>query len=99
MTKLLDISKNIATNLSQVIQRQETQANRHQQDCQFNIDDLVLVKMSHFSPDIYAKLPNKKLALKWVGPYKITKQIGKTAYKLELPMLTRFHPVFHANVL
>src|SRR5579871_5430460 len=55
--------------------------------------------MSHFSPDIYAKLPNKKLALKWVGPYKITKQIGKTAYKLELLMSTRFHPVFHANVL
>ena len=97
--KLLDISKDITTNLEKAIQRQETQANKHRLDYQFKVDNLVLVKISHFSPDIYANLPNKKLAPKWVGPYKIIRQIGKTAYKLELLTLTKVHSVFHSGVL
>ena len=55
--------------------------------------------MSHFRPDIYINLPNKKLTPKWVGPYKVIKQIGKTAYKLELLTSTKVHPVFHISVL
>ena len=41
-----------------------------------------------------------KLALRYVGPYRIYQRIGKLAYKLELRKeLTAVHPVFHASQL
>jgi hypothetical protein len=38
----------------------------------------------------------RKLAPRYVGPYRICQRIGKLAYKVELPEeLTGVHPVFH----
>lgn len=41
----------------------------------------------------------KKLDHVCIGPYKITKTIGSRAYKLELPLNRKIHPVFHDNLL
>ena len=38
-----------------------------------------------------------KLAPKYYGPYKITKEIGKVAYHLELPPEAAIHYVFHIS--
>jgi hypothetical protein len=41
-----------------------------------------------------------KLALRYVGPYRISQRIGKLAYKLELPEeLIGVHQVFHVSQL
>lgn len=41
-----------------------------------------------------------KLALRFVGPFKILQRVGKLAYKLELPPnLANVHPVFHVSML
>ena len=98
-TKLIEISENVTKGLVQAARRQEKQANRHRRDYQFQIDDLVLVKMSQFSPDIYKDLPNKKLGPKWVGPYKVIKRIGNAACKLDLPASSRVHPMLHVSTL
>jgi hypothetical protein len=41
-----------------------------------------------------------KLAPKYVGPYQITKRIGRLAYQLALSeTMARVHPVFHVSQL
>ncbi|WMV24148.1 hypothetical protein MTR67_017533 [Solanum verrucosum] len=42
----------------------------------------------------------EKLSPRYIGPYKISKRVGKVAYELELPQeLAAVHPVFHVSML
>jgi hypothetical protein len=41
----------------------------------------------------------RKLFTKWVGPFEVTEQIGKVAYKLDLPPNLKMHNVFHVQLL
>jgi hypothetical protein len=42
---------------------------------------------------------NNKLSPKKYGPYKVLKKIGTMSYKLEFPISSRLHPVFHVSYL
>ena len=42
---------------------------------------------------------SRKLQPKRLGPFKITKVLGKTVYKLQLPFQWKIHDVFHASLL
>lgn len=39
------------------------------------------------------------LSPRFYGPYQITKLIGLVAHQLDLPVESRFHPVFHVSLL
>ena len=58
---------------------------------QYNIRDQVWLEGLHL------RLPHQstKLALKWYGPFKITKQINPVTYQLMLSNTWQIHPVFH----
>ena len=63
------------------------------------MDDWVLLKVS---PTRGVKRFGKKgkLSPRYIGPYQITKRIGKVAYQLALPAeLERYHDVFHVSQL
>ena len=45
--------------------------------------------------DIRTTRPSAKLAHRWLGPFTVVKEVGKGAYKLQLPpSMKRLHPVF-----
>jgi hypothetical protein len=41
----------------------------------------------------------RKLMPKYIGPYRITELVGPVAYKLQLPLEMKIHPVFHVSML
>ncbi len=49
--------------------------------------------------DIRLRLPCKKLAPRYVGPFVIQKQINPVTFQLKLPPQYRIHPTFHVSLL
>ncbi|KAL0171575.1 hypothetical protein M9458_031886, partial [Cirrhinus mrigala] len=49
--------------------------------------------------DLRLRLPSKKLAPRYVGPFKILRQINEVTYRLELPPDYRISPSFHVLLL
>ena len=73
----------------------EKQVNKHRRAIDFTVGDLVWLKTEHLA--LGASL-SRKLAPKWIGPYKIVQEINPVAFKLDLPAkFHRLHPVFHSS--
>ncbi|KAL0162424.1 hypothetical protein M9458_041820 [Cirrhinus mrigala] len=51
------------------------------------------------SRDLRLHLPSKKLSPRYVGPFKIIKQITPVSFRLELPTNYRISPTFHVSLL
>jgi len=79
--------------------RQKSYADVRRKDLEFDVGDLVYLKVS---PMKWVKIFGKKgkLSPRYIGPYKIVDRIGKVEYKVELPAdLSNVHPVFHVSML
>lgn len=66
---------------------------------QFQIGDMVYLKLQPFAQTSVAHRSCAKLTFKYFGPFKIVDKTGSTAYKLLLPELAVIHPVFHVSQL
>uniref|UniRef100_A0AAQ4QM75 Gypsy retrotransposon integrase-like protein 1 n=5 Tax=Gasterosteus aculeatus aculeatus TaxID=481459 RepID=A0AAQ4QM75_GASAC len=49
--------------------------------------------------NIRLRLPSKKLSPRFIGPFKIIKQINTVSYRLQLPSHYRINPTFHVSLL
>ena len=74
-------------------------ADKKHRHLEFDEGELVLVKLQPYRQHSVALRRNQKLALKFFGPFRITKKISTVAYKLDLPATTKIHNVFHVSVL
>jgi len=65
----------------------------------FKIGDMVLVKLRPYRQTSVSENRNNKLSKQFFGPFQIIQQIGKVAFKLQLPPVSKIHLVFHASQL
>ena len=79
--------------------RQRKYADQHRRNTEFEIGDLVLLKVSSWKGVLrFGK--KGKLSPRFIGPFEILKRTGKVAYELALPpKLQHLHNVFHVSML
>jgi len=74
-------------------------ADKKRRSIDFQVGDLVLVKLQPYKQQTVAKRLNQKLGLKYFGPFPILAKVGAIAYRLQLPDEAKIHLVFHAFML
>nr|GFC02162.1 putative reverse transcriptase domain-containing protein [Tanacetum cinerariifolium] len=79
--------------------RQKSYADLKRKPIEFQVGDKVMLKVSPWKGVVrFGKW--EKLNPKYVGPFKVLEEIGKVAYKLELPEeLSRVHNTFRVSNL
>ncbi|WVZ89938.1 hypothetical protein U9M48_036283 [Paspalum notatum var. saurae] len=91
--------KFIHSNLKRAQSRQQNYSNRRRRPLAFEEGDQVYLRVSPMK-GVHRFGVKEKLALRYVGPFKITKRCGSVAYRLELPPhLVAVHDVFHVSQL
>nr|XP_040244229.1 uncharacterized protein LOC120963603 [Aegilops tauschii subsp. strangulata] len=79
--------------------RMKKQPDKHRTDRSFEVGDLLYLRLQPFIQTSVAQRPYQKLAFRYYGPYPVIAQIGKVAYKLQLPVDSKIHPVVHVSQL
>lgn len=74
-------------------------ANCNRTEREFQVGQWVFLQLQPYRQTSLAMLRNLKLSPKFYGPYQILEKIGKVAYKLDLPMESQIHLVFHVSLL
>src|ERR1700731_595505 len=83
--------------LTKAIQYMQTAYNKHKNTKTHEYMKGTLVWLD--SENLNIKQPNTKLADKWVGPFVVMEKVGKSAYRLNLPVSWRIHLVFNETLL
>ncbi len=84
------------THLLHAIKRQVHQANRHRRPSpEYTPGQWVWLS----TRDLRLRLPCRKLSPRYVGPFKISRQITPVSFRLELPSNYRISPTFHVSLL
>jgi hypothetical protein len=89
----------VRENLRVVQSRQKSYTDHGRRELSFEVGDFVYLKVSPMRDLRHFKVRGK-LALRFIGPFKILEKRGEVAYQWELPpQLTDVHDLFHVSQL
>ena len=74
----------------------QAQANKHRRDFIFQQGDTAWLRTDNL---VLPGHLTRKLAAKWIGPYRIVEVVNPVAVKLDLPENLKLHPVVHISQL
>jgi hypothetical protein len=77
----------------------KAQADAKRTEREFQVNDMVYLKLQPHIQSSVASRSNQKLAFKYFGPFKVLQRVGAVAYKLEFPEHAKIHPVVHVSQL
>ncbi len=79
--------------------RQKKYANRRRRKLEFDVGDMVFLKVSPLR-NVIRFDHRGKLSPRFIGPFRIVERVGSLAYRLDLPeKLSGVHDVFHISHL
>ncbi|WZZ15176.1 hypothetical protein YC2023_108265 [Brassica napus] len=79
--------------------RQKSYADKRRKHLEFEVNDLVYLKMITFKGRTRVSV-RKKLDPRYLGPFRIIERVGAVAYKVNLPSaMDAYHNVFHVSQL
>lgn len=94
------LSSQILLSHLQVAQsRMKHQADKGRIEKQFQVGDLVLIRLQPYRQNTVVNRTSHKLSKRYFGPYSILQKIGSVAYRVGLPSTARIHDVFHVSKL
>ncbi|MCH79981.1 hypothetical protein A2U01_0000743, partial [Trifolium medium] len=99
MAERNDVLREMQEQLVRAQDVMRAQANKHRRDVEYEVGDMVYLKIKPYKMKSLAKRINQKLSPRYYGPYEILQRVGQVAYKLKLPEESKVHPVFHASLL
>ena len=74
-------------------------ADRSRCEAQYEVDQLVYVKLRPYRQCSLRTQTSNKLAKRYFGPFRVLERVGNVAYRLQLPEGCQIHPVFHCSLL
>lgn len=97
LTKRNLLNKLIQQQLLRAQQRMQNQADKRRSEREFQVGDMVYLKLQPHIQSSVAFRTNHKLSFRFFEPFKILARVGAVAYKLDLPQSTLIHPVVHVS--
>jgi hypothetical protein len=98
--RIKDVQGDIRRNMANAQIQQATHYNQKTApDPGYKAGDQVLLSTQNISLATLKSGSIRKLAPKWIGPFKILQIISPVTFKLNLPPEFKIHPVFHAQLL
>ena len=93
------IIRSLKANLVDAQARMKLYADKKKSERKFEVGDMVFLRLQPYKQVSLSSHSNRKLSPRFYGPYRVIQKIGQVVYKLELPIESKIHHVFHVSCL